>query len=159
MEQQTVLENVCRRTLEDLDAIQSLRDEGTEIEQRYHYVSYEDLATDTLSTVMAVHKFMGVEYVDSFERIKEDMSWKAGDSPPAFGSIRALSNANFIKRAIDVHFPENGAGIGEGGTKTSYSTSRAQVVCGECDERVTSETNAIDACRSVVSRLGLRCCS
>ena len=97
--------------------------------------------------------------LDSFERIKEDMSWKAGDSPPAFGSIRALSNANYIKRAIDVHFPENGAGIGEGGTKTSYSTSRAQVVCGECDERVTSETNAIDACRSVVSRLGLRCCS
>ena len=72
MEQQTVLENVCRRTLEDLDAIQSLRDEGTEIEQRYHYVSYEDLATDTLSTVLAVHKFMGVEYVDSFERIKEE---------------------------------------------------------------------------------------
>ncbi len=141
------------RTLADLDAMRSAQ--GSAVASRYHFVSYEDLATNTLETVAAVHAFMGVEYVDSFV---EDTAWRDGAS----GSIRAASSVEHIRRAIAAHFPEDGADVGAGffrGKRTSYSTARAQVECGPCDARVEAQTNAVDACREVVSRLRLRCCS
>ena len=141
------------RTLADLDAMRSAQ--GSAVASRYHFVSYEDLATNTLETVAAVHAFMGVEYVDSFV---EDTAWRDGAS----GSIRAASSVEHIRRAIAAHFPEDGADVGAGffrGKRTSYSTARAQVECGPCDARVEAQTNAVDACREVVLRLRLRCCS
>ena len=129
--------------------------QGSAVASRYHFVSYEDLATNTLETVAAVHAFMGVEYVDSFV---EDTGWRDGASR----SIRAASSVEHIQRAIAAHFPEDGAHVGKGffrGERTGYTTARAQVDCGPCDARVEAQTNAVDACREVVSRLRLRCCS
>ena len=76
------------RTLADLDAMRSAQ--GSAVASRYHFVSYEDLATNTLETeqVIASMELFGREVIPQFDkdpehsttRYRREAAEKAGET-------------------------------------------------------------------------------
>ena len=149
------LTGLCSSTAKDLEKGMG----HWEAQGRYLIVTYDELVTEPLATVLRVHDFMGVHYTDD-DLNEDDVSgkWDGGDND----MIRAVTSLERVQAAISSHILESGGiGVGELEEKkyNSFDTKRSKVLCGACDDKIERSVDATAFCREVVDRVGLRCCS